>query len=198
MHTRRRPQERRRVPASYARSMPSSLWQSLAELRVAIDGYSVERRELIVSPEFTRVTTTVVLHGDDETGRGEDVTYTAADYDGFPADEMLAGTWTLGEYARRVDELDLWGDEPEMPASVDYRRWAFESAALDLALRQAGRSLGDVLEREFGPVRFVASTRADIAPYRVLDANLEFKLDVDADWAPELMKELAATDRVRV
>jgi hypothetical protein len=178
--------------------MPSSLWQSLAELRVGIDGYSVERRELVVSPEFTRVTTTVVLHGDGETGRGEDVTYTAADHDGFPADEMLAGTWTLGEYARRVDELDLWGDEPEMPASVDYRRWAFESAALDLGLRQAGSSLGDVLEREFRPVRFVASTRADIAPYRALDANLEFKLDVDADWTPELMQQLAAADRVRV
>src|SRR6478736_73726 len=91
-----------RVPGSmavYARSMPSSLWQSLADLRVGIDGYSVERRELVVSPEFTRVTTTVVLHGDGETGRGEDVTYTAADHDGFPADEMLAGTWTLGEYA---------------------------------------------------------------------------------------------------
>jgi hypothetical protein len=144
------------------------------------------------------VTTTVVLHGDGETGRGEDVTYTAADHDGFPADEMLAGTWTLGEYARRVDELDLWGDEPEMPASVDYRRWAFESAALDLGLRQAGSSLGDVLEREFRPVRFVASTRADITPYRALDANLEFKLDVDADWTQELMQQLAAADRVRV
>ncbi len=178
--------------------MPSSLWQSLAELRVGIDGYSVERRELVVSPEFTRVTTTVVLHGDGETGRGEDVTYTAADHAGFPADEMLAGTWTLGEYARRVDELDLWGDEPEMPASVDYRRWAFESAALDLGLRQAGRSLGEALEREFRPVRFVASTRTDIAPYRTLDANLEFKLDVDADWTPELMEQLAAADRVRV
>jgi hypothetical protein len=178
--------------------MPSSLWQSLAELRVGIDDYSVERRELVVSPEFTRVTTTVVLHGDGETGRGEDVTYTAADHHDFPAEEMLAGTWTLGEYARRVDELDLWAGEPEMPASVDYRRWAFESAALDLALRQAGSSLGDLLEREFRPVRFVASTRADIAPYRALDANLEFKLDVDADWTAELMQQLAATDRVRV
>jgi hypothetical protein len=178
--------------------MPSSLWQSLAELRVGIDDYSVERRELVVSPQFTRVTTTIVLHGDGETGRGEDVTYTAQDHDDFPKDEMLAGTWTLGEYARRVDELDLWKDAPEMPASVDYRRWAFESAALDLALRQAGRSLGDILGREPRPVRFVASTRADIAPYRALDPELEFKLDVDADWTPELMQELAASDRVRV
>jgi L-alanine-DL-glutamate epimerase-like enolase superfamily enzyme len=178
--------------------MPSSLWQSLTELRVGIDDYSVERRELVVSPEFTRVTTTVVLQGDGETGRGEDVTYTASDHDDFPSEEMLAGTWTLADYARRVDELDLWSNDPEMPASVDYRRWAFESAALDLGLRQAGRSLGDVLDREFRPVRFVASTRADIAAYRAHDPNLEFKLDVDADWTPELMQQLAATDRVRV
>ena len=40
-----------------------------------------------------------------------------------------------------------------------YRRWAFESAALDLALLQAGRSLADVLEREPRPVNFVVSMR---------------------------------------
>ncbi|HZR96017.1 MAG TPA: hypothetical protein VFA56_10000 [Gaiellaceae bacterium] len=177
--------------------MPS-LWQSLADLRVGVDDYAVERKELAVSPQFTRVTTTVVLHGDEETGRGEDVTYTASDHDSFPAHEMLAGTWTLDEYSRRLDDLDLWADEPEMAASVDYRRWAFESAALDLGLRQAGRSLAEALGRESRPVRFVASTRADIAPYRELYPELEFKLDVDADWTPELMQALAATGRVRV
>ena len=39
-----------------------------------------------------------------------------------------------------------------------YRRWAFESAALDLALRQAGRSLADVLGRA-RPLNFVVSMR---------------------------------------
>ena len=68
--------------------MPS-LWSSLADLRVRMDGYSVERRELAVSSSFTRVTTTVVLHGDEQTGEGEDVTYTPTDHDGFPVDEML-------------------------------------------------------------------------------------------------------------
>jgi len=53
--------------------MPS-LWKSLADLRVRIDDYRIERREQAVSSEFTRVTTTVVLHGDGETGEGEDVT----------------------------------------------------------------------------------------------------------------------------
>jgi hypothetical protein len=177
--------------------MPS-LWNSLADLRVRIDDYSVQRRELEVSSSFTRVTTTVVLHGDGETGQGEDVTYTPADHEHFPVGEMLAGTWSLHDYSIRLNELDLFDVEPQMAASRDYRRWAFESAALDLALRQAGRSLAEVLGREFHPVRFVASTRAEIEPYRALNPELEFKLDVAEDWDRALMERLAATDRVRV
>ena len=177
--------------------MPS-LWQALAELRVRIDDYSIERRELAVSPEFTRVTTTVVLQGDGETGHGEDVTYTSTDHDNFPDEEMLSGTWTLDEYSLRVDDLSLWPAEPQMGASTDYRRWAFESAALDLALRQAGRSFAEAVGRSYRPVRFVASTRAQIDPYLALDPALEFKLDVDRDWDRALMERLAATDRVRV
>ena len=107
----------------------SSLRDSLAALRVRIDGYATERRELAVRSGFTRVTTTVLMRGDDEAGEGEDVTYTPEDHDGFPADEMLAGTWTLGELSQRLDELSLWTAEPRMEASADYRRWAFESAA---------------------------------------------------------------------
>ena len=177
--------------------MPS-LRDSLTDLRVRIDGYATERRELAVSKEFTRVTTTVLLHGEDETGQGEDVTYTPQDHDDFPADEMLAGTWTLGELSLRLDELPLWPDEPKMEASADYRRWAFESAALDLALRQAGRSLEDAVGRAYRPVRFVASTRSVIEPYLELNPDLEFKLDVDAVWDRALMERLAATGHVRV
>jgi L-alanine-DL-glutamate epimerase-like enolase superfamily enzyme len=111
---------------------------------------------------------------------------------------MLAGSWTLHDYSLRLDGLTLFGSEPQMGASRDYRRWAFESAALDLALRQAGRSLADALGRAYRPLRFVASTRADIAPYRELYPELEFKLDVEDDWDRALMERLAATDRVRV
>ena len=175
-----------------------ALWDSLADLEVRIDGYTLHRRELAVRPEFTRVTTTVVLDGDGETGQGEDVTYTPADHDAFPTALMLAGTYTLDDYSRRLSEQELWGSDPAMAASVDYRRWAFESAALDLALRQAGRSLGDVLGRDYGPVRFVASTRAEIEPWLELYPELEFKLDVDSDWDRGLMGRLAEYDRVRV
>jgi hypothetical protein len=177
--------------------MPS-LWESVADLQVRIDDYAVQRRELAVSERFTRVTSTIVLNGDGETGQGEDVTYTAADHDDFPSGEQLSGTWTLHDYSTRLGELELWRADPQMEASVDYRRWAFESAALDLALRQSGRSFADAVGRSYQPVRFVASTRADIAPYRENDPALEFKLDVEDTWNAELMERLAATDRVRV
>ena len=165
-----------------------ALWDSLADLRVGIDDYSLQRRELEVSSEFTRVTTTVVLEGDGVAGEGEDVTYEAKAHDDFPTEVQLAGTWTLDELSRRLDDLEL----------EDYRRWSFESAALDLGLRQAGRSLGELVGREYRPVRFVVSTRSKIEPYLELDPALEFKLDAEKDWDRAYMERLAALDRVRV
>lgn len=177
-------------------SMP--LWDSLAELRVRVDHYELERRELPLPSGWTRVTTTIALEGDGETGRGEDVTYTAPDHDNFPAELMLAGTWTIDDLSRHLDEQTLWPSSPADEASADYRRWAFESAILDLALRQAGTSFADALERSYRPVRFVASTRSEIEPYLELYPELEFKLDVAEEWDRPLMQKLAALDRVRV
>ena len=85
-----------------------------------------------------------------------------------------------------------------MDASRDYRRWAFESAALDLGLQQAGRSLADAAGREARPVRFVLSTRGDIGPWLEFDPQLEFKLDPEPTWDEPLIATLAASGRVRV
>jgi hypothetical protein len=177
--------------------MPS-LWNSLADVRVRIDDYSVERRELAVSESFTRVTTTVVLHGGGETGEGEDVTYTASDHEHFPEGAMLAGTWSLHDYSVRLDGLELFDSEPQMAASRDYRRWAFESAALDLALRQNDLSLGAAVKRDYHPVRFVVSTRGDAFGWLDHIPGLELKLDPENDWDRPFMERLAATGRVRV
>ncbi|HJX46306.1 MAG TPA: hypothetical protein VJ375_00560 [Gaiellaceae bacterium] len=174
------------------------LWESLAGLRVRVDHYDLERRELSLPSGWTRVTTTVALQGDGETGHGEDVTYTAPDHDHFPPELMLAGTWTLDDLSRHLDGLTLWGGDPADEASIDYRRWAFESAVLDLALQQAGVSFADVVGRSYRPVRFVASTRSEIEPYLELYPELELKLDVGEDWDRPLMQKLASYDRVRV
>jgi hypothetical protein len=87
-----------------------------------------------------------------------------------------------------------------MAAFVDYRRWGVESAALDLALRQAGKSLAEAVGREPQPVRFVVSMRlgwdeSSIEPLQRLLAvhpGTRFKLDPVADWTRELVDDLAA------
>jgi hypothetical protein len=177
-------------------SMP--LWDSVAGLGVSVDGYTLERRELKTVSGWTRVTTTVVLRGGDEAGQGEDVTYSAPDHEHVPADLDLAGAWTLERLSRRLDELELWHGNPDDRTSQDHRRWAFESAALDLALRQAGLSVGGALGREASPVRFVVSTRSRIEPWLEIAPTMEFKVDAEDDWDRALMARLAELDRIRV
>jgi hypothetical protein len=174
------------------------LWDSIAGLRVQVDDYTLRRRELRTASGWTRVTTTVVLEGAGETGAGEDVTYSAPDHEHVPADLVFAGTWSLDELSRRYDELELWRGDPGNRSGIDHRRWAFESAALDLGLRQAGISLGQALGREGRPVRFVVSTRAAIEPWLELEPAMEFKLDAEEDWDRASMARLAAFNRVRV
>jgi L-alanine-DL-glutamate epimerase-like enolase superfamily enzyme len=185
-----------------------SLYDRVAGLPVEIDGSSLERLELPVSSGFTRVTTVVRLRGGGEEGVGEDVTYSAEHQDAFQrgfADELpVARRWaSFDELSRALDGIDLFPGGLEESGWGSYRRWAVESAALDLALRQAGRSLADVLGRELRPVTFVVSLRLgdppSIEPVRArlaLYPELRFKLDPTAGWDEELVRALAATGAV--
>jgi len=87
----------------------------------------------------------------------------------------------------------------------NYRRWAVESAALDLALCQAETDLASRLGREYDPVRFLVSSRLGDPSTgdRVFDLldrepDLEFKLDPTPAWTPALVERLADTDAVRI
>ena len=76
---------------------------------------------------------------------------------------------------------------------TEYRRWAFESAALDLALRQAGLSLAEAVGRPVQPLRFVVSTRSTaVEQWLSLAPGLRFKLDPDRDWSDSLIAHLSA------
>jgi hypothetical protein len=177
---------------------PDSAYRQLAGLALVVDGYRTERHELDVSSGFRRVTTEIVLVGGGLEGRGEDVTYAADDHDDYPAKLPLAGEWTLDGFSRQLGGLDLFPARPPQEEFFrNYRRWGFESAALDLALRQRKLSLGEALGRPYAPVRFVLSTRLDIKPWLAVDPNLEFKLDPTPEWDERLMQEIAATGRVR-
>jgi hypothetical protein len=179
-----------------------STYALIADLLLTIEGHELERREHAVSPEFTRVTTVVHLRGAGEEGLGEDVIYSGEDHESFRAPGAalpLAGEWTIESFSRHLDGLELFPEPPEMEAFRDYRRWAFESAALDLALRQAGRSLADAVERTSRPVHFVVSTRASIEHLRrLLEVHpaTRLKLDPVPEWTPELVSELAGFRRV--
>ena len=173
------------------------LWERLSGLELTLEDAGTERRSVDVSTDFTRVTTTVVLSGRGEEGRGEDVTYTTEDHDWFP-EVSARGSMTLEEYGASLDGLQLFGAEPKMAASADYRRWALESAGLDLALRQNGLSLAAALGREYRPVRFVVSTRGDAFAWLQHNPELELKLDPDNEWNRPFMQRLAETGRVRV
>jgi hypothetical protein len=174
-----------------------ALYERLRDLELVIEEVRTERRSVEVSSEFTRVTTLVVLAGRGQEGRGEDVTYTAEDHDWFPSLDP-PGAVSVGAFSAALDSLALFAGEPKMAASRDYRRWAFESAALDLALRQAGVSLGEAVEREYRPVRFVVSTRGDAFAWLAAAPELELKLDPEPEWDRSFMERLAATGRVRV
>jgi hypothetical protein len=167
-----------------------ALWESVAELTVKVDGYTLERRESSTPSGWTRVTTTVVLAGAGESGRGEDVTYEAELHDSVPSELMLAGTWSLDDFSHRLDEVE--------ELTEGFRRWAFESAALDLALRQNELGFGEALGRPELPVRFVVSTRATPRRWLEVAPELEFKLDAEKDWARPLLRGLRELDRVRV
>jgi hypothetical protein len=141
----------------------------------------------------------VTPRGAEQEGRGEDVTYDPTQHQPHMLAWLeLRGSWTLDSLSKRLDEDDLFPQgEPAQAAYRDYRRWAFESAALDLALIQAGRSLGNALGREARPLKFVSSTRAaSLDGWLALYPDLRFKLDPTPEWTDELVAGLAARGNV--
>ena len=176
-------------------------YDAVADLDVEVESFALDRLEHAVSSEFTRVTTVVRLRGGGEEGIGEDVTYAVEEQGEFQAEGPklpLTGSHKLDSFSELVGRLALFPTEPGMAAYYDYRRWAFESAALDLALRQAGRSLADAVEREPRPVRFVVSmnlgdppTSARVRGWLEHYPGLQFKLDPRSSWDDALVAELA-------
>jgi hypothetical protein len=183
-----------------------STWEQLAELPVEIADYSLEPLSAQVSSEFERKSTVIHLHGAGEEGVGEDVTYDAVDHEIMQAAGAvlpLAGHFTLASFAEHLAGLSLFAEPPQREVSARYRTWAYESAALDLALRQTATTLHEALAREPLPVRFVVSMRLGEPPSLqplserlTLYPALRFKLDPTSSWDEALIAELRATGAV--
>jgi hypothetical protein len=178
----------------------------LASLPLQIEEYAFEPLQALVSSDFERKSTVIHIAGAGQEGIGEDVTYDAVDHEILQAEGPqlpLKGSWTIGSFSAHLATLDLFPQEPQREVSRRYRVWAYESAALDLALRQSSTTLHEVLGRSPQPVRFVVSLRLGEPPsidplHRRLKTypSLRFKLDPTSSWSEDLIAQLVATQAV--
>lgn len=182
-----------------------STWDQLRSLPLHIEGYQIEGLELETNSGFTRQTSHVSLEGAGCVGRGEEVNWDGElqlkfrERGGYLP---LRGQFTLGSFSSKLDQLELSPDPPPIDDWRDFRRWAFESAALDLALRQSKLSLEQALSRKARPLHFGVSLGLHdfgaIEERLAIHADMRFKLDATPDWTEELCAQLAATGAVDV
>jgi len=179
-----------------------STYDLVAGLGLEIESYELAGLQRDVSSDFTRRTTIVSLRGAGETGVGEDVTYDGDEQERHQrrgAAHDLSGRHTIDSFSELLGSLDLFpGGEPGARTWLPHRLWSFESAALDLALRQAGLTLAGALGRDRRPVSFVVSMRIGEPPRidRLLGLlerypSTRFKLDPTSGWSETLVVELA-------
>ena len=181
-------------------------YDRVRDLPLEIQSYRLEPLEVQASHDFTRLSTVIHLEGGGHDGVGEDVTYSSEDQLALQDEGPtlpLAGSHTLDTFSQLLEHLALFPSGPGMAAFQDYRRWAYESAALDLALRQTGLTLAEAVGREAQPVTFVVSLRIEQPPRPdpvplLLERypSLRFKLDPTSDWDAGLVATLGATGAV--
>lgn len=186
-------------------------FDAIADLPLEVESCELEGLSFTLG-SFERLTTVIRLRGGGHEGVGEDVTYDAVDHiaqQDHGAPEGLLGSHSFAGFSAALGEIDLFpATAPERDVSREYRRWAFESAALDLALRQAGTNLAEAVGREPRPLNFVNSMRlagfeegerSSIEPLLerlAVYPTLRFKLDPFNDWDDELIAALVETGAV--
>jgi hypothetical protein len=181
-------------------------YDRVANLPLEIESYELEGLEHRISDQFTRKTTVIRLRGGGHEGIGEDVTYSPEDQGALQEEGPtlpLARSHTIDSFSKLLERLNLFPSGPGLDAFRNYRRWAFESAALDLALRQGGVSLAKAVGRTPRPVNFVVSLRLPEPPspepvLRWLQhyPKLRFKLDPTSTWDDSVVTELQGTNAV--
>lgn len=181
--------------------MPEGHWADLADLPLTVEVVDYGRLDPGAGFGDAHPSRLVRLSGGGAAGLGEDITlFGAADMPDLP----LAGDWTLGDFCAHVAGLDQFVETPEWEDHFRrFRNWAFESAALDLALAQAGRPLHAVLGRDPQPVTYVNSLPLGEPPsaatvLRRLEhyPRLRFKLDTAVDWDDAIVEALVGTGAV--
>ncbi len=183
----------------------TDLWAAVEDLPITIESSALET----LTPSGPTAledhsTTQLRLRGRGEEGIGEQVGR-ADDQEALRSGDFpVRGEWPrLADFLAHVDAIDVWAEPPEHEMQRNWRRWTFESAALDLALRQSGTSLPEVLGRTPRPVTFVNSFGLGdppdidkVAGRRALHPTVGFKLDVTPSWTQEIMDRVAAVEGI--
>ena len=111
----------------------------VAGLSLVIERCELQPMVRDTSSGFTKVSIVVRLSGAGDVGEGEDITW-----DQIDQIELLRaggdlgwlhGSRTVDEFSQLLGLANLFPVPPIRDSARFYRRWAFESAALDLALR---------------------------------------------------------------
>jgi hypothetical protein len=183
----------------------AGLYDRLRTLPVSIEDVTLEERRVETeSRSFVR--TIFQVHGEGTTGYGEEVSPQPEAHEQLRTEglSLPTGVHTVGTFANALDEWPLLNGS-EYEGDRSYLRWGIESAVLDLALKQADKTLADVLDESFDPVTFVASVNFDSQPetapvQRLLERvpGLGLKIDVSEELSRRQLEELAATGAVRV
>jgi hypothetical protein len=149
------------------------------DLPLTIEHRTVRR---VASPSGRRTTAIVHLEGGGEHGYGEEVTFQEGDL--LPAspkmDWRFAGSFR--EFSLWLASVDLFERAPEYEVVQNYRRWAFEAAALDLVLRQAGARFNETVGRAAEPIDFLVSPPPGFSEF---PADVRLKIDA-VDLRPGL------------
>ncbi len=184
-------------------------YASIAGLPLVIERCELQPLVRDTTSGFTKISTVVRLSGGSHVGEGEDITWDQVDQIELLRSggdlHWLHGERTLDGFSSLLGQVNLFPKPPIRSSARFYRRWAFESAALDLALRQNGLSLEQAVGREARPVNSVASIRLGEPPslhelHGLLRQNprLRLKLDVTPGWDDRFVADLAALSRVDV
>jgi hypothetical protein len=143
---------------------------------------TIERKTVTHLVRPHRTTAVVRLEGGGEHGLGEEVTFQEDDLLRESPRESWRFSGSFREFSLRLASEDLFERPPEYDVVRNYRRWAFEAAALDLALRQAGARFDDIVGRSAEPVDFVVSPSPGFGAFA---AGARLKIDA-VDLRPEL------------
>lgn len=184
----------------------TDLWTAVKDLPITIESSAFEPllpSGPVAIEDFS--TTLLRLNGRGEQGLGEQVGIPEAQVSLRALEVALTGEWpTLADFLGHLDAIELWAEPPEFDLARNWRRWTFESAALDLALRQAGTNLPEALGRTPRPLTFVTSFGLGdppdidkVARRRERHPTVGFKLDVASSWTQQIMDRVAAVEGVQ-